>query len=151
MDDSSSVPSVPALGPWAPPSPTGPLVRKYLPGFPNTLDLCEGNKIKLVLKSYFTTASWGSLEKKKNPGALGTCPVCPLVKTALLIVVTTRRRRPPSSASPRPAPLGLERQTDRREIDFHSPPANRCPLSSPLVYHRCRRRLVSFLSSSAGV
>ena len=27
--------------------------------------------------------SWESLKKKKNPGALGTCPVCPLVKTAL--------------------------------------------------------------------
>jgi len=31
---------------------------------------------------YFTTASWGPSERK-NPGALGTCPVCPLVKTAL--------------------------------------------------------------------
>jgi len=28
----------------------------------------------------------GPLKKKKNPGALGTCPVCPLVKTALFIV-----------------------------------------------------------------
>ena len=32
---------------------------------------------------YFTTASWRPLKKKKNPGALGTCPVRPLVKTAL--------------------------------------------------------------------
>ena len=29
-----SVASLPALGPWAPPSRTGPLARKYLPGFP---------------------------------------------------------------------------------------------------------------------
>ena len=36
---------------------------------------------KLVLKNYFTTASWGP--SKKNPGALCTCLVCPLVKTAL--------------------------------------------------------------------
>ena len=28
------VPSLPALGPWAPPSRTGPLARNYLPGFP---------------------------------------------------------------------------------------------------------------------
>ena len=26
----------------------------------------------------------GALKKKKNPGALGTCLVCPLVKTALV-------------------------------------------------------------------
>ena len=32
---------------------------------------------------YFTTASWGPSKRKKNPGALGTCPGCPLVKTAL--------------------------------------------------------------------
>ena len=25
----------------------------------------------------------GALKKKKNPEALGTCPVCPLVKTAM--------------------------------------------------------------------
>jgi len=25
----------------------------------------------------------GAPEKEKNPGVLGTCPVCPLVKTAL--------------------------------------------------------------------
>jgi len=30
----SAVASLPALGPWAPPSRTGPLARKYLPGFP---------------------------------------------------------------------------------------------------------------------
>jgi len=40
------------------------------------------NKI-ISFKNYFTTASWGPLKKKKNPGALGTCRVCPLVKTAL--------------------------------------------------------------------
>jgi len=27
----------------------------------------------------------GPLKKKKNPGALGTCPMCPLVKTALAV------------------------------------------------------------------
>jgi len=29
-----AVASLPALGPWAPPSRKGPLARKYLPGFP---------------------------------------------------------------------------------------------------------------------
>jgi len=37
-------------------------------------------------KNYFTTASWGPLKKKKIQGALGTCPVCPLAKTALVVV-----------------------------------------------------------------
>ena len=26
----------------------------------------------------------GAPQKEKNPGALGTCPVCPLVKTAII-------------------------------------------------------------------
>jgi len=38
------VASLPALGPWASPSRTGPLAKKYLPAF-LTADLCEGNKI----------------------------------------------------------------------------------------------------------
>jgi len=41
------------------------------------------NKIISLKKNYFTTASWGPLKNKKNPGALGTSPMCPLVKTAL--------------------------------------------------------------------
>jgi len=32
----------------------------------------------------------GPAKRKKNPGALGTCPVCPLVKTAL---IKLRRRQ----------------------------------------------------------
>ena len=36
------------------------------------------NKIISLKKIY-----WGPLKKKKNPGALGTCPMCPLVKTDL--------------------------------------------------------------------
>ena len=41
-----AVASLPALGPLAPPSRTGPLARKYLPGFRySTVNLCEGNKI----------------------------------------------------------------------------------------------------------
>ena len=47
-----------------------------------TVDLYEGNNI--ISFKNFTTTSWGPLKKKKNPGALGTCSVCPLVKTALL-------------------------------------------------------------------
>ena len=34
-----AVASLPALGPWAPPSRTGPLARKYLPGFPYSWSL----------------------------------------------------------------------------------------------------------------
>ena len=75
----AAIASLPALVPWAPPSRTGPLARKYLPGFPYSW---SGNKIISLKKFYFTTASWGP-PKRKKPGALGTCPVCPLVKTAL--------------------------------------------------------------------
>jgi len=42
---------------------------------------------------YFTTAGWWPLKKKKNPGALGMCPVCPLVKTALTAVDQQQLRR----------------------------------------------------------
>ena len=105
--------------PGHPPSRTGPLARKYLPGFPYSWSLrrlrqkiyCSypsaaqeqpmynsmqvdqicttsactsiNNKTITLKKNYFTTASWGPLKKKQNPGASGTCPVCPLVKTAL--------------------------------------------------------------------
>ena len=33
-------------------------------------------------------ASWGPLKKENNPGALGTCPVCPLDKMALITVIS---------------------------------------------------------------
>ena len=60
------VSSLPALGPWEPPpSRTGPLASLQL------------------IFAKVKAASWGPLNKKKNPGALGTCPVCPWVKTAL--------------------------------------------------------------------
>jgi len=38
---------------------------------------------RVSLTVYFTTANREPLKKKKNPEALGTCPVSPLVKTAL--------------------------------------------------------------------
>ena len=47
-----------------------------------TVDLCEGNKI-LSFKKFISPQPVGGLQKEKNPGALGTCPVCPLVKTGL--------------------------------------------------------------------
>ena len=41
------------------------------------------NKI-ISLKKLFHHSQLGAPQKqKKNPGALGTCPMCPLVKTAL--------------------------------------------------------------------
>jgi len=57
-----------------------------------TADLREGNKITSFLKIYFITASWGPLKKKKKSGALCTCPICPLVKTALSIRISTEIR-----------------------------------------------------------
>ena len=131
------------IGALGTPSRTGPLVRKYLPGFPYSWSLrrlrhkmssiyctvicnypsaaqeqpftvglfCITKTVKLTrhallvfvrsyssinnkiisLKKYFTTARWGTLKKKENPGALGTChcPVCPLVKTALGLYLYT--------------------------------------------------------------
>jgi len=57
-----SVASLPALGPWAPPSRTGPSLKSIY-RVSLTVDLCEGNKIISFFK--FTTASWGSLKKKE--------------------------------------------------------------------------------------
>jgi len=70
------------IGALGTPSWTGPLARKYLPGFPY-IYLCKGNKI-ISLKKFISPQPVGARQKEKNPGALGTCPVCPLVKTALL-------------------------------------------------------------------
>ena len=107
------------------PSRTGPLARKYLPGFPYYWSLrrlrqkissiyctvicnypsaaqeqpftaglfcmlvfvrsCSSinNKIISLKKFILPQPVEGPTKRKKNPGALGTCPVCPLVKTAL--------------------------------------------------------------------
>ena len=134
--ETRAVPSLPALGPWSPPpNRTGPLARKYLPGFPYSWSLrrlrqkissiyctvicyypsaaqeqpftasllyitktvkltryallvfvrsCSSINNKIIsLKKLFHHSQLGALKKKKNPGALGTCPVCPLIKTAL--------------------------------------------------------------------
>jgi len=68
-------------GPGHPPAERGPSLENIY-RVSLTADLCKGNKI-ITLKKIFTTASWGPLKKKTIPGALGTCPVCPLVKMAL--------------------------------------------------------------------
>ena len=81
------VASLPALGLWAPPAKRG-ISLESIYRVSLTVDLCEGNKI-ISLKKIFTTASFGRLKKKKNPGALGTCLVCPLVKTALTLGAKT--------------------------------------------------------------
>ena len=52
-----------------------------------TVDLCEGNKI-ISLKNLFHHSQLGPLKKKIKSGAQGTCPVCPLVKTALILSYT---------------------------------------------------------------
>ena len=41
----------------------------------------------LVLKNLFHHSQLGAPQKEKIPGALGTCPVCPLVKTAVVCSV----------------------------------------------------------------
>jgi len=44
----------------------------------------SGNlRIDVSFKNLFHHSQLGAPQEEKNPGALGTCPVCPLVKTAL--------------------------------------------------------------------
>jgi len=71
------------MRPWATPAERGPSLESIY-RVSLTVDLCEGNKISF--KKLFHHSQLGPLKKKKNPGALGTCPVCPLVKTALNLV-----------------------------------------------------------------
>ena len=47
-----AVPSLPALGSWAPRSWTGPLARKYLPGFPYSLSL---RRLRQKISSIYCT------------------------------------------------------------------------------------------------
>jgi len=68
------------VGSLGTPSRTGPLARKYLLGFPCSWSLrryalpvfvrsCSSINNKIIsLKTYFTTASWGPLKKKKIQG-----------------------------------------------------------------------------------
>ena len=45
---------------------------------------CTGINHKIIsFKNLFLHSKLRAPQKEKNPGALGTCPVCPLVKTAL--------------------------------------------------------------------
>jgi len=46
------VPSLPAFGPWAPPSRTGPLARKCLPGFPYSWSL---RRLRQKISSIYCT------------------------------------------------------------------------------------------------
>ena len=70
-----------ALG-TPPPTERGPSLESIYRVF-LTVDLCEGNKIISFKKIISPQPVRGPSKRKKNPGALGTCPVCPLVKTAL--------------------------------------------------------------------
>jgi len=71
------VASLPAFGSWAPPAERDPsldsIYRVSL-----TVDLCEGNKI-ISFKKLFHHSQLGAPQKEKNPGALGTCLMCPLI------------------------------------------------------------------------
>jgi len=54
---------------------------------------CSSINNKIVLKNLFHHSQLGAPQKEENPGALGTCPVCLLVKTALswrLVCVDSR-------------------------------------------------------------
>ena len=78
------VASLPTLGPWAPPAERGPSLESIY-RVSLTVDLCEGNKI-ISFKNLFHHSQSGAPQKENKsggPGHLGTCPVCPLVKTAL--------------------------------------------------------------------
>ena len=59
----------------------------------------------------FSPQSVGAPQKEKNPGALDTCPACPLVKTAL----TNRDREPRKIAEVTEAPFG--RQSRVSQLD----------------------------------
>jgi len=86
------------LGPWAPPAERGPSLESIY-RVSLTVDLCEGNKIISFYK-FISPQPVGGPQKEKNPGALmGTCPVCPLVKTALDGGAT---RQPPTHANLKP-------------------------------------------------
>ena len=76
--DISPVASFPALGAWAPPAERVPSLESTY-----RVSLCEGNKIISFKKFISPQPIGGPSKRKKNPGALGTCSVCPLVKTAL--------------------------------------------------------------------
>jgi len=68
------------IGALGAPSRTGPSLESIY-RVSLTVDLCEGNKI-ISFKKIFHHSQLGPLKEKKNPGAL--CPVCPLVKMALV-------------------------------------------------------------------
>ena len=69
---------------------------------------CSSTNNKIIsLKKSLTTASWGPSKRKKNPGALGTCPVWPLVKTALMQIFDGSASRPPTARSAGPAALQI--------------------------------------------
>jgi len=78
-----AIASLPALGPGHPhpPAERGPSLESIY-RVSLTVDLCEGNKI-ISLKKFISPQPVGAPRKEKKSGALGTCPVCPLVKTAL--------------------------------------------------------------------
>jgi len=76
--DISPVASLPALGAWAPPAERVPSLESTY-----RVSLCEGNKIISFKKFISPQPIGGPSKRKKNPGALGTCSVCPFVKTAL--------------------------------------------------------------------
>ena len=69
------------IGALGTPSRTGPSLES-IHRVSLTVDFCEGNKI-ISLKNWFHHSLLGAPQKEKKSGALGTCPVCPLVKTAL--------------------------------------------------------------------
>jgi len=86
MSDGQPVASLPALGPWAPPGEQSPSLESVY-RVSLTVDLCKGNKI-ISFKKLVHHSQLGALQKEKKSGCLGTCPVCPLVKTALLSAFT---------------------------------------------------------------
>ena len=96
LSSPSSVASLPALGPWAlpPPSAERGLSLESIYRVSLTVDLCEGNKI-ISLKKLFNHSQLGASQKEKKSEGMGTCPVCPLVKTALAFL-----RQRPSSDDP---------------------------------------------------
>ena len=71
------VPSLPALGPWA----VCKLTRYALLVFVRS---CSSINNKIIsFKKIISPRPDGAPQKEKYPGALGTCPVCRLVKTVL--------------------------------------------------------------------
>jgi len=67
LRSATSVASLPALGPWAPPAERGPSLESIY-RVSLAVDLCEGNKIISLKKIISSQPVVGPSKRKRNPG-----------------------------------------------------------------------------------